>query len=130
MLAARRDDEGAVIEFRRSIVSVNFGYTRANYELARALMRLDRPAEAVATLRPALRGGIESSNLYVTRTELHELLAQAWGAANARDSAAAHYELVARSWARADPLLRERRARAEARAAMFGVRRGQLAMAP
>ena len=130
MLAARRDDEGAVAEFRRSILSVNFGYTRANYELARALMRLGRPAEAVAALRPALRGGMESSNLYVTRTELHELLAQALEGTNARDSAAAHYELVARSWAHADPLLRERRARAEARVATFGARPGELAMAP
>ena len=130
MLAARRDDEGAVTEFRRSIVSVNFGYTRANYELARALMRLGRPAEAVAALRPALRGGMESSNLYVTRTELHELLAQALEGTNARDSAAAHYELVARSWAHADPLLRERRARPESRAATFGARPGELAMAP
>ena len=67
MLAARHDDEGAVTELRQAIVSRNFGYTRTNYELARALLRLGRPAEAVDALQPALRGSVESSNLYVTR---------------------------------------------------------------
>jgi len=80
-------------------------------------VRLGRPAEAVAVLQPALRGSVESSNLYVTRTELHELLAQAWDAANGRDSAVAHYRVVASAWKRADPLFQPRRARAEARVA-------------
>ncbi|HSQ29771.1 MAG TPA: hypothetical protein VLN49_07975 [Gemmatimonadaceae bacterium] len=48
-------------------------------------------ARAIAVLQPALRGPLDASNLYVTCTELHELLAQAWDAAGARDSAAAHY---------------------------------------
>jgi tetratricopeptide (TPR) repeat protein len=115
MLVARGDDEAAVAEFRRAVFTWSYGYTRTNYELARALLRLGRAAEAVAALQPALRGGLEGSNLYVTRTELHELLAQAWDAAGGLDSAAAHYRIVARAWHRADPLLQVRRARAEAR---------------
>jgi DNA-binding SARP family transcriptional activator/tetratricopeptide (TPR) repeat protein/TolB-like protein len=116
LLIARHDDEGAARELEQSLLSRNFWYTRANYELGRVLVRLGRPAEAVAVLQPALRGSIESSNLYVTRTELHELLAQAWDTANGRDSAVAHYRVVASAWKRADPLLQPRRARAQARA--------------
>jgi tetratricopeptide (TPR) repeat protein len=115
LFAARHDDERAAAEFQRSIVSLNFGHTRANYELGRALMRLGRPAETIAAVQPALRGSLEASNLYVSRTELHELLAQAWDAANGRDSAAAHYRVVANSWEHADALLQPRRARAVAR---------------
>jgi DNA-binding SARP family transcriptional activator/tetratricopeptide (TPR) repeat protein len=107
-LAAQGDDEGAVVEFRRSILSRNFGYTRTNYELARALLRLGRPAEAVAALQPALRGSVDESNLYVTRSELHELLAEAWAAAGRLDSAGVHYRMVAAAWRRADPALRLR----------------------
>ncbi len=117
LLLARHNDAGAVAEIRQSIVSRNFGYSRENFELGRALLRLRRPSEAVDILQPALRGSLESSNLYVSRTELHELLAQAWDAANGRDSAAAHYRMVADSWQRADPLLQPRRAVAAARQA-------------
>ena len=70
----------------------------------------------------ALRGSVESSNLYVTRTELHEQLGQAWDAANGRDSAAAHYRVVATAWKRADEPFRARRARVEARLAEPGSR--------
>jgi tetratricopeptide (TPR) repeat protein len=116
MRVARHDDQGAVSELRQAMLSPTYGYTRASYELARAMMRIGRAADAVAVLQPALRGSMESSNLYVTRTELHELLAQAWDAANARDSAAANYRVVANAWKRADPPLQVRRAEAEARA--------------
>ena len=115
LLAAQRDDEGAVAEFRRSILSRNFGYTRTNYELARALMRLRRPTEAVAALQPALRGSVEGSNLYVTRSEIHELLAEAWEAAGRPDSAGVHYRTVAVAWRRPDPALRARWERARDR---------------
>ena len=59
-------------------------------------------------MRAALHGGIEGSGLYVTRTSLHELLAQLFDAAGQRDSAAAHYAVVERGWRSADPFLRPR----------------------
>ena len=58
------------------------------------------------------RGEIDASNLYITRTDLHELLAQAFDAAGHRDSAAAHYKAVLTAWRRADPVYQGRRARA------------------
>ena len=123
LLVARHDDERAVGELQQSIVSRNFGHTRANYELGRALMRLGRPTEAIATVQPALRGSLEAENLYVSRTELHELLAQAWDAANGRDSAVVHYRVVSDWWKRADPVLQPRRTRAEERLAGLSPRR-------
>jgi DNA-binding SARP family transcriptional activator len=116
-LAARGNDAAAVDEFRAFIRSPTFGYTRSNAELARALLRLGRPAEAVAALQPALRGGVDGANLYVSRTVLHELLAQAWDAAGRPDSAAAHFAMVARSWRGGDPPFRARASAAQSRIA-------------
>jgi serine/threonine protein kinase/tetratricopeptide (TPR) repeat protein len=117
LLVARRDDAGAVEEFRRSVVSLGAGYTRTNYELARALLRLGRPREAVAVLQPAISQSVEGSGLYVTSTELEELLARAWDAAGVADSAVAHYRQVVRAWQNADPELRPRVAEAQGRLA-------------
>lgn len=105
LLALRGDDAGAVAEFRRAMFSPNFGYTRTNMAMARSLLRLRRPVDAIAVLQPALRGDLEASNFYVTRTDVHELLGLAWDAAPgaaARDSAAAHMAYVTRAWAGAD----------------------------
>ena len=82
-----------------------------------------RPAEAVAVLQPALRGGVEASNLYVTRTDLHEALGQAWealGTRAGRDSAVAHYRIVARALASGDPSAAVRAAGARDRLAALG----------
>jgi predicted Zn-dependent protease len=117
LLAARRQDEAAVEEFRRATASWTFGYTRTNMAMAAALMRLGRPREAVAALQPALRGSIESSNTYVSRTDIHEALGQAWAAVGgpaARDSSRAHYALVVSAWKRADSTFAARKARAVA----------------
>jgi serine/threonine protein kinase/tetratricopeptide (TPR) repeat protein len=100
LLAARGDDEAAVEAFRRAVYSWNRGYTRTNLELARALLRLGRGAEAVAALQPALRGSLEVNNSYVTHTALHRVLAEAWRQAGSPDSAAAHDAWVARALAR------------------------------
>ncbi|AHG88458.1 hypothetical protein J421_0921 [Gemmatirosa kalamazoonensis] len=100
--------EAAVRELRAAVYSPTYGYTRINYELGRSLLALGRAAEAVPVVRAALHGGIEGSGLYVTRTELHELLAQAFAAAGARDSAAAHWAVVERAWRGADPALQAR----------------------
>ena len=101
--AASGDHASAVDLYRRSIYSPNFGYTRANLELGRSLLALGRAAEAVPVLQSSLRGGWDGSNLYVSRTELHELLAQAFAASGRRDSAAVHFRMVESAWRRADP---------------------------
>ena len=100
--------EAAVREFRVAMVSPSNGYTRINFELARSLLAVGRPAEAIPVLRSALHGGLDGSGLYLTRTEAHELLAHAFDAAGQRDSAAAHYAIVERVWRMADPFLKPR----------------------
>jgi tetratricopeptide (TPR) repeat protein len=106
--AAQRDDD-AIREFQAAIYSPTLGFTRVNFELGRALMRQNRAREAAAIVGPALRGEVDASNLYVTRTELHELLAQAYDRAGVTDSAAVHYRVVVRAWANADPAFQARR---------------------
>jgi hypothetical protein len=87
--------------------SLTDGYTRANLALAKSLLVLQRPAEAIAVLRPAIHG-VDGSNTYVSRTELHEVLAQAFEQAGQRDSAAAHWRAVESAWRHADQEFRER----------------------
>jgi predicted Zn-dependent protease len=106
----------AVDAFRRSMFSATDGYTRINLEQARSLVELGRPGEAVAVLQPALRGGVDGGNSYVTHTELHEALARAFDAAGQADSAAAHWTAVERAWRDADPVFAERYRYAAARA--------------
>jgi hypothetical protein len=91
-----------VEEFRAALYSPTFGYTRINYELGRSLLALNRPEEAIPIVQGALHGGLEGSCLYLTRTDLHELLAQLFDAAGQRDSAAKHYTVVDRAWTHAD----------------------------
>jgi tetratricopeptide (TPR) repeat protein len=109
VLASARHHDDAAREFQSAMSSPTNGFTRVNYELARCLLELDRPREAVAALQPALRGEVDASNLYITRTELHELLARAFDRANVPDSAAAHYRAVLKAWRRADPSFQSRR---------------------
>jgi DNA-binding SARP family transcriptional activator len=122
LLAARHDDAGAIAEFQRAVYSLSGGYTRTNYELARLFLRNNRPREAVAVIQPALRGTIDGSNVFMNRTELHELLARAWDLAGTKDSAAAHYGVVARAWASGDPPFRIRADSARRRLASLGAR--------
>jgi hypothetical protein len=117
LLLARNDLSGAEAAFRASISSPTAGYTRANDELAKVLIRLGRPREAVSALQPAFRGKLDASNFYITHTELHETLGEAWAAAGRADSAAAHLSFVARAWATGDPGFRARAAVARDRAA-------------
>ncbi|MGH7647938.1 MAG: hypothetical protein ACREND_07450, partial [Gemmatimonadaceae bacterium] len=109
---ARGEPRQALSEFSRSIYSPSEGYTRANFELARAWLGAGQPRAAIATLNAALRGPVEASSYYLTRTEIHELLAQSFEAAGLPDSAAAHYEIVAHSWKNGDPPFRRRAATA------------------
>lgn len=100
--AAAGRHEAAAREFQAAIHSPTMGFTRVNYELARCLIRLGRPREAIAALQSALRGDLDAGALYVTHTELHEVLAQAFDRAHMTDSAAVHYRAVAKAWRRAD----------------------------
>jgi len=126
LLAARGRDDEAEAEFRQAIYSVNMGYTRTNFELGKLYLRQKRPRDAIAILQPSLRGSLEASNLYITRTELHELLAQAWeasGGPGARDSATTHWAQVSSAWRNADPAFIPRLRQAEAHlAALANVR--------
>jgi DNA-binding SARP family transcriptional activator len=117
LLVAERRDAEAATELREAIHSPTYGFTRVNYELGRTLLRLGRPDEAVPVVRAALHGELDGSSLYVSRTELHELLAQAFDAAGQRDSAVVHYRAVVKAWSHADPLFHARRNRAQARLA-------------
>ncbi len=112
-VAAGRDD-AAIAELRLATHSPTLGFTRINLELGRALLRRNRAREAAAVVAPALRGEIDAANLYVTRTELHELLARSYDRAGEPDSAAAHYRTVVRSWANADTPFQARRDAARA----------------
>ncbi|HEY0809834.1 MAG TPA: hypothetical protein VGD49_06710, partial [Longimicrobiales bacterium] len=105
---ARNQPQRAVESFRKAIFSPTVGYSRTNLELARALLGLNRPEEAIAILQSALRGPIEASNYYVTRTELHELLAQSFARAHQPDSAQVHYQKVVNAWSQGDPMFKAR----------------------
>ncbi|HEY7895391.1 MAG TPA: BTAD domain-containing putative transcriptional regulator [Gemmatimonadaceae bacterium] len=111
---ARGDSQRSLGEFSRAIYSPSEGYTRANFELARAWLGAGQPRAAVAILAPALRGPIEASGFYLTRPEIHELLAQSFEAAGLPDSAAVQYAIVARTWKNGDPSFRRRAASAAA----------------
>jgi predicted Zn-dependent protease len=117
LLIALGKDNDAVAQLRAAIHSPTNGFTRVNYELGRALLRLNRPAEAVTVLRAALHGSIDGSNLYVTRTDLHEALAQAFDKIGSRDSATIHYRAVSNAWKQADARYHARREVALARLA-------------
>jgi DNA-binding SARP family transcriptional activator/TolB-like protein len=108
LLARAGRHAAAADEYRAALVSPTFGYTRINYELGASLLASGRSAEAIPLVQAALHGGLEGSNLYVTRTELHELLARLFDAAGRRDSAAAHFRVVERVSRAADPFVRPR----------------------
>jgi len=114
---ARGRPTEAVAEYRQALTSPTIGYTRINYRLAADLLALGRASEAAALLRSALHGGLEATNLYITHTELHELLARAFDVAGQRDSAAVHYRWVAAAWRGADAPYAARGRSAEQRAA-------------
>lgn len=93
----------AADSFRAAISSPSDGYTRVNYDLARTLLTLGRPREAIPWLQSALRGGLEASNYFLTRTEVQELLARCFASAGMADSARTHAAWVVRAWEHAEP---------------------------
>lgn len=104
LLLQRQGRHAEAIEaFRNGLFSVTDGYTVSNLLMARSLMTLGRVPEAIAVLQPALRGGVDGSNTYTSRTELHEALAKAFDLAGMADSAAFHHRAVDEAWRHADP---------------------------
>jgi hypothetical protein len=116
LLQAEGRHAEAVEAFRRSLYSVADGYTRTNLMLARSLLALRRGSEAIPILRGAIHGGVDGNNTYVSRTELHEALAQAFEQAGQQDSAVVHWRAVALAWRHADPQFAARYDRARTRA--------------
>jgi tetratricopeptide (TPR) repeat protein len=106
----------AVDQLRRAVYSLTDGYSEINLAMARSLLALRRPGEAIAVLRPAIHGGVDGSNTYTSRTELHEAMAGAFEQAGNRDSAVVHYRAVEQAWRHADPEFAERYRRARAAA--------------
>ncbi|MGH7673009.1 MAG: tetratricopeptide repeat protein, partial [Gemmatimonadales bacterium] len=115
LLAARGRPAEAAEEYRRASYSQTSGYARVNFHLAQVLLALKRPREAIAVLEPPCRGPVEVGGMYVTKTELHALLARAFEAAGQPDSAAAHYRWVLNAWKNADPIFHARRDSVRAR---------------
>lgn len=109
LLLARRDTAGAIGAFERAIFAPTAGFTRTNRELGALYVAQRRPADAVRVVGAALRSGtLENTSLYVTRTELHEVIARAFDALGNADSAAVHYRYVAAALERSDPGARPR----------------------
>ena len=111
---ARGDPQRELAELRHAIWSPSEGYLRASLELARVSLAVGHPLDAVRILQGALHGPMDASNFSLTRTEIHDLLARAFAAAGRADSAAAHYDIVARSWRDGDAPFRVRVAKAAA----------------
>jgi tetratricopeptide (TPR) repeat protein len=130
LLAARGDDDDAAAEFRAAMVSKSQGYTRTNFQLAKVLLRLGRPDEAVAQLLPVFEAPIDASNYYLNRTDVYALLGQAEQAAGHREQAIHYDEAAVRAWRHADPLFRARRDSVLARLRALGVEADQSGSSP
>jgi serine/threonine protein kinase/Flp pilus assembly protein TadD len=112
LLTARGDPALAAREFFRATLWPDVAgspYSRTSLELGRTLLSLDRPHDAIAVLRPALRGPLEAAFFYATHTELHEALGRAFDAVGETDSARVHFGRVLAAWQDADPEFHDRR---------------------
>jgi hypothetical protein len=70
--------------------------------MARSLLALGRAVEAIAVLRPAIRGGVDGGNTYATHTELREMMGHAFYEAGQPDSARVYYRAVEQAWRGSD----------------------------
>lgn len=112
LLSAKRDWPAAEAEFRAAIHSATDGYLRTNLHLARVLMTEGRSRDAIEILQAALHGPLDGSGMYVTRTEVHEALGDAFRMAGEADSAAVHYQAVVHAWEHGDAPFAARASRA------------------
>lgn len=107
-LEARGDYRAARAALDKSVYSLHEGYVRIPLEIARVNLALGDPQRAITALKPALLGPLSASGLYASRTDLMELLGNAYERAQQRDSAIAVYTRVLKSWELADPELQPR----------------------
>lgn len=115
--AAQNRHKEAASAFRRAMSVPEGNYVRIHRELGRALINAGYYDEAIETLRYGLYGPVSAAGLYATRTELQELLGQAYDRNNQRDSAIITYRAVLHAWEKADPQFAGRKARIESRIA-------------
>jgi len=73
LLGARGDARGAAAAHQRAMFSTTSGYGRINPEMGRALLALGQPLRAAEVVSAGLRGPLDAANLYVNRTEVHEM---------------------------------------------------------
>lgn len=115
LAAARGRPADAAALFARASYSLTGGFSRNNLEWGRALIALNRPAEAIPVLRGALSGPPDASGLYATFADFHEMLGEAFELAGQSDSAVVHYRWVDNAWKDADPAFATRRAAVRAK---------------
>jgi len=108
LLSARGDRAGAEREWRAALVAPVDGYSRINYRLGALLVAEGRAREAIPVLEECLRGAVEASNYYLTGTDVHAMLGQAFDRAGEADSALVHYRRALAAWRNADPAFRPR----------------------
>jgi lipopolysaccharide biosynthesis regulator YciM len=108
MQLVRHDTIAAMRTIERAMFSKTMGFTRSNLLLARLLVARGETRRAADFLRAALQGATSSSNYFVTLTELHEALAQAYASLGMTDSARVHWHWVSLALARADSGARPR----------------------
>jgi DNA-binding SARP family transcriptional activator len=105
---AGHDTVAAIRTLEQAMFSRTMGYTRSNLLLARLLLRRGDARRAADLLRAALRGSLGSSNFYVTHTELHETLGDAYASLGKADSARASWNWVSVALAHADSAAKPR----------------------
>ena len=103
-----------------ALVSPIDGYSRVNLELGKLLIAAGRPRDAIAVLQAPLHGSLEASNYYLTQTDLHAILGDAFDRAGETDSALVHYRQVISAWRNADPQFRPRIAALQQRVRALG----------
>lgn len=110
LFAARGERGSAERELRAALVAPIDGYSRINYELGALLIADGRARDAIPILQAPLHGAVEASNYYLTDTDVHAMLGQAFDRAGEADSALVHYRMALAAWQNADPEFHARRA--------------------
>ncbi|HXE60194.1 MAG TPA: BTAD domain-containing putative transcriptional regulator [Gemmatimonadaceae bacterium] len=125
LFVARGARADAEREYRAALVAPIDGYSRINYELGALLIAEGRAREAIPVLEAPLHGAVESSNYYLTDTDVHAKLGEAFDRAGEPDSARVHYQRALAAWRNADPQFHARIAAIEQRVRVLQVGESQ-----